>query len=281
MPLNFDIQVAGVSDDGGPTGRVLTETVSAGLVFLPFSQLSYFHYTIGGSVNPNRGAYYNTDGSQSGLSVSVPNTPGDFSFVYVPFYGDKFGVRMRNDAAPFDVQVDAAEIVPVELPQAFQIKEGLQSANNYEVRQLTHTNLGPGYHLATLLFPQNYPSSNILGIMVDAAENKPNPTTNAVVPNQHANNAMPTSFTLIAPYGAAGSTIPFACIYKIIYSNPTAGALVISLSQDGTNASASQNVAAGGVWEINFPSNNPLVPNTLYHMAASASCLFLAFGTHM
>lgn len=113
----FDLQIAGVQDDGTTEGVVRSKIISGDLVRVPLFDLDVGSFVQGtGSASLNRNAYSNSDHSGVGYNLSTPaGIATNLSTMYAVLYGRTVGVRFRKlgSTPPFSLIVDG---VPYGVP---------------------------------------------------------------------------------------------------------------------------------------------------------------------
>ena len=276
LSSSLDPQIAGVRDDGSESGVLRAEIVKGELVPTPLPAISTYQ-EIGGTATASfqrSGQAFNTDGSLTGWNIVSSNSAGNYAALWFAFYGSTLGVRMRHDCGAFSVTVDGGDAVRVKNLEGYLAGESRQASANHDVATITHRDLGPGIHFGKIIFGQNV-NGFINGIIVEKGPNN-FPRTMRHTIQASALVAVPTSAATFNPYdNSMGSGYPFTSVSKVIYSNPTAGALTLTWSQSGTT-SMSVSIPAGGIQIFDFPIQ--IGAGLFSHAASGSGMLVTAFG---
>lgn len=253
-----------------PENPLPTSQQGRRLVAVPTTALNTYRALGSGSAASQQYAYpYNSDGSGLGTYVNPSATAGAYVELWFPFFGRTFGVRMLSDAQPFSVSVDGGDNIAVDRLEAYLAKEGRQVAAAHEVRVVTHENLGPGPHIARIIFPPNAAQTVFLGYLVEDDGNILSSTKACHISTV---TAVPTTSALYAPITSLVSS-PMTAISRIIYANTTGSPIVVTWDTD-----TAFTVAANDIREFAF--TDPIATNQITHKAATSGVKATAFGRY-
>lgn len=222
------------------------------------------------------GLSYNDDGSGGGIYCTP--TANGFVAIWTTFYGRVFGIRVAAGAQPCTVSVDGGAAVRVDDYNRFTVREQrVPGASNYPIQVLTHTDLEDGVkHVARIEFPSNATATTFFGYLLDGKyyEN----ATRAHFQSKPI--AVPLAAggtgTAYSPYSALQSAShPFGWISKIVYANPSGGAIDVSW-YDSTTVVLTKTIASKDIWVETF--NTPIAAGTIVHAASGSGAYVTAFG---
>lgn len=248
-PWTIDPQASGWYDDGSESGALRTREVRGDLVPIPFDPLQYYAELVGTATAAfqTTGVYSNPDGSATGINVSVPAGLTQGARLWVPFYGQAFGVRWRRDNSATDYISVTVDGVPVAVNTGtlpLLEAEGLTTQiTDAEARAVTHEHLDPGVHVAEIAVvsdPSTTQSVTLYGLLLDSrAGYRPLPRVGQV---QTASTL--TTSAVEIPVGR-GTALAMRAIRKVLYVNTSAAAVTVTV-KNSTNTLKVLYLAATG-----------------------------------
>lgn len=252
-------------------------SISGGVVKVAASQWNTFvDLGTGSGGSPQRGLVYNDDGTGGGI-YCTPTVNG-FVALWVPFYGRVFGIRVAYGAPALSVSIDGGAAIRVNDLDTYVVKENrVSGASNHAVHVITHTDLEDGVkHYARVEIAPSASATTFFGYLLDSKyyQNETPGVFQAkplAVPLEAASTG--ATFT---PYSALMSaSYGFVKISKLVYANPTAGALELYW-YDGTTKVLTKTIAAKDTWSESF--NPPLTASSITHAASGSGMYVTAFG---
>lgn len=275
--IGIDPQIAGVMEDGSPTGAVRSILTRGNAVEVPFRALEYYADLAGGATAAfqTTGVYSNPDGSATGINISVPAAADAGVRLWVPFYGRLFGIRWRRDtgatASGITVTVDGVSTVVQPVVQLDHLTaEGITTQlTDAKARAITHDNLThDGPHVAEIVVAAN-PTGNatvtLFGYLADTrAGYTPLPRLGHVV----STTTLTTSAVEI-PMNR-GNILAFRGLRKVIYTNTTATAATVTV-RNGAATMWSAEIPANGT--ATFDPGGVGASAAFTHLASTASAI--------
>lgn len=267
LPVDFDRTIVAPAyiDDNSPTGRVRVETMRGNMVAVPLGALRYNSYNVGAATGAAGSAtnsmINNDDGTQSGLSISVPASATLGNAVHLKFWiqGSVFGLRRQRDSAngglsPVSVMIDGVTYggddgLLVD-PRANAAPLAPQIGLNTVIYA---TDLDEKYpHYVELMFPCALTGSPrvtyLHGVVLDAR-------AGYVAPPRGVKAAFAPQ-VLAATTWTSLTTSSSIIVYgprKIVFYNPSAGAVKVGLRINSTNGQFwGKPLAAGDSAEFDF-----------------------------
>ena len=267
----------GWKDDGTPTGRLRTQQVSGGWIMQPFLLSGRFAVTgSSGAGLPSLQADFQDietpwrTGILAGLAAVSAAPLGSYQQIDFDIVGDRFGIIVDTTAArtkPIGCFIDRVAY-PVNFTSALA-PESLLVSTRVQAEPFVYIadDLGPGRHHVTLTFPSG-PETRFWGIggyLVDAASGA------REYPNGYNLNRGKAIAVSTTSTSAGATQLPplnsdmtHRGYRGIIFYNPTAGAVTITLTVEDTVFTA-KSIPAGESWTF-----DPLA-HLYFHIKAYAS----------
>ena len=278
--ISLDPQATGWRDDGSESGVVRAEVVRGiDLVRVP---LRDGQFTLNGSSSSaTRGSWQeNSDGTASGIIISVAAAATAPTTVSFPFSGRVLGLRFNPGynspnigpgITDFSVMIDG-----VAYPASSHImRPDADAPSNIasgEVGVLIADNLDFGPHYATIVFPP-HPTINarwaLFGFLLEkAAGYEPTPKM-SLLGSPTVLTTATTSLHLLASGTSAKNP---RAIRGAFFINSTATAVTVTLAASGADF-FTVSVPANGSAQWTLPSPLGLNPNTMTIRASAASAV--------
>jgi hypothetical protein len=208
---------------------VETKTIQGGLVKIPFREGFYAVESSGSTAGFQKsGIHENEDGSDTGISVTVPAGKGNGVRIRFPFYGKALGVRWRriDSACDFSVNIDGVSYGYFSGNHSYLINENKTGVIDGESLVIVADDLPEGTHYAEIMV--SYPDTGnnailFLGLLLESRVGyKELPRQDYAVETI----AVPTVSTVIGK-GSTGKEARF--IKRIAYANTTASAITLTV----------------------------------------------------
>lgn len=247
--IGIDPQANGWRDDGTEGGILRTESVSAGLVAVPFPTQGFVRTVAGSGIGAFQSNHpMNPDGSGNAFWMRVTGT-GQGARCFVPFRGTTLGIRYLIPAATTVISVGVdGDQVPVDLNEPEMIAESTTFVGTVGSR-VTHRNLDPDVpHMAelTMVYEGVNKDATIYGFLLDSAAGY------SPAPHRLTAREFIAVGTTRASINIVSSAHVFGCIQSIMYHNTTGAPITITISDVNSNTLATYSVAANGTEIVDF-----------------------------
>lgn len=252
----------------GVNGLIDAKLTRGDFIKIPFRSGYYYVDNVGGTASfQSQGIYDNEDGSDTGITISVPQGLNYGVRIRFPFYGTVLGVRFRHGASytPFGVSIDGVAYGATATQHTYLDNEAA-SLTDGESLVMIDTDLPDGLHYADIVLTSQASAASSLflyGIVVEKRagyESKPR--------NQYIAGTTAITTTQTAVSLGSSTTAQVRGIRQIIYTNTSASAITVTI-QNNSSIIWQKSIGAGDSAVFDFGS--PTAVASIFTHAASAT----------
>lgn len=237
-------------------------------VKVPFRNGYYYADNVSSTISwQSSGIYDNEDGSDTGITISVPQGLNFGARIRVPFYGTVFGVRFRHGSTytPFGVSIDGVAYGSFATQHTYLDNEAA-SLTDGESLIMVDTDLPDGLHYADIVLTSQASGTSALflyGLILESRAGYERKLRNQII---NATTALTTTQTAISLGSQASSQV--RGVRQVIYTNTTASPITVTI-QNNSAILWQKSIAAGDSATFDFGA--PTAVSSSQTHAASAT----------